>query len=362
MRRYITVVLVFLVALSLVGCGSWREGKHISVTPHPQQDAKPELGELHASSYEQMRDALSQLIADGADKGMIFLADMEESVSRSYMDAAVRNVTQADPVAVYAVEEINYEMGTNTGRDAIAVEITYKRSKADLLRIKRVENMTQVEESIASVLEQAGNSVVLRVDAYETMDYMHFVQQYADENPASVMECPQIVASVYPETGSSRVVELSFSYRTDSQMLLHMKQLVWPIFTAAELYVQGGTDPHDQYAQLYSFLMERHDYTFAPVITPAYSVLQEGIGDSHAFACVYSAMCEVAGLHGRVIYGTRGGEAWYWNQIEIDGTVYYLDLLQSNALGEMHLLQQTDMVDYVWDETATEPSENQEKK
>ena len=42
--------------------------------------------------------------------------------------------------------------------------------------------------------------------------------------------------------------------------------------------------------------MERYDYRIETSITPAYSLLRHGVGDSRAFAVVYAAMCQQAGL------------------------------------------------------------------
>ena len=131
-----------------------------------------------------------------------------------------------------------------------------------------------------------------------------------------------------------------------------MKQLVWPIFTAAELYVQGGTDPHDQYAQLYSFLMERFEYSLETSITPSYSLLCHGVGDSRAFATVYAAMCRRAGLEFMTITGTRSGDPWTWNIILDNGTYFHVDLLRSNAGGQFWELTDLEMRNYVWDYSA----------
>lgn len=348
MRKIISAVLLFVLCLGLFGCGA--EGKYVSVTPHPHRDEYRELGALYASSYREMRGALSQLIADGADHGIIFLLDLDGKTGNSYMESIVGNLYRTDPVAVYAVESVKYELGTNTGRNAIAVEIQYKKSKSEIQRIKQVENMDQVLESLGEVLESVETSLVLRVDTYEARDFTLLVQQFADENPDKIMEIPQVMSAVYPEEGDARVIELSFSYRTDPQELLHMKELVWPVFTAAELYVQGGRETMDKYTQLYNFLMQRYDYTFTTSSTPTFSLLQEGTGDCRAFASVYSAICNKAGLNCRVISGTRNGEIWYWNQIEDDGRVFYVDLLRSYQRGSMELLLPEQMADYSWDE------------
>jgi len=347
MRRLIAICMLIVLCLSMSGCNYWADGYYVSVTPHPQQDEYRELGELYASSFSTIRDALSQLIADGASKGIIFLSDLSEDVARSYMSIAIQNLRDWDPVAAYAVESVQFEVGTNTGRSALAVEITYRKSQSEIMRIKRVDTMDEAVESIGSVLEQAGSTIVLRIDTYKQTDFSVLVQRYADENPDKIMETPQVLMSVYPEQGRSRVVELTFIYQMEAEELLHMMELVWPVFTAAELYVQGGASAREKYSQLYSFLMERYEYEIRSSVTPTYSLLQEGIGDSRAFACVYGAMCRKAGLLCDVIAGFKDGIPWYWNRIQVDNVEYYVDLIDSNQYGMLTMRSESEMGNYI---------------
>ena len=96
--------------------------------------------------------------------------------------------------------------------------------------------------------------------------------------------------------------------------------------------------------------MERFDYTLETSITPAYSLLGHGVGDSKAFATVYAAMCRRADLECLVITGTRDGEPWTWNMVCDDGTYYHLDLLSSHR--GFQELTDNEMEGYVWDYSA----------
>ena len=128
-----------------------------------------------------------------------------------------------------------------------------------------------------------------------------------------------------------------------------MQENVQEIFN--NLPIIGETDL-ERYAGLYSFLMERHNYTLATSITPPYSLLRHGVGDSKAFASVYAAMCEEIGLDCQVVSGTRAGEAWYWNAIA-DGDLYYhLDILQCSQTGSFQMMTESQMGEYVWDYSA----------
>ena len=348
MKQFITLLMCLLVMMPFGGCSSWQKGSYVSVTPHAGNHTGTVSAEQQASSYPQLRKALVNLVQNGADEGVIFLYDLSDEVVHSYMDAAVRYLTTEDPVGVYAVDEITYEVGMNAGRYALAVHIAYSRSRSEILQIKYVGNIAEATEAIGDVLELCGNAIVLRIEEYEPTDFVHLVQSYAQRNANVIMETPQVMTAVYPESGDSRLISLTFTYQTEQETLLKMQELVRPVFLSAELYVQGASSDRGKLSQLYSFLMERHDYTYTSSPTPAYSVLQEGKGDCYAFACVYAGMCTQAGLDCTVVSGTRNGETWYWNLITLDDSHYHVDLLRSNQTGMFQLYRDSDLLGYSW--------------
>ena len=98
--------------------------------------------------------------------------------------------------------------------------------------------------------------------------------------------------------------------------------------------------------------MERFDYKQETSITPAYSLLRHGTGDSRAFAQIYAAMCRDSGLTCMSVTGTREGEPWTWNII-LDGEAYYhVDLLRCSEIGKYQEWTDEEMEGYVWDYSA----------
>ena len=128
-----------------------------------------------------------------------------------------------------------------------------------------------------------------------------------------------------------------------------LQKYVKPVFAAAELNVSGEETQGAKFALMYAFLMERSEYQLETSITPAYSLLRHGVGDSKAFATVYAAMCSRAGLECQVVTGTREGNPWVWNIICEDGIYYHIDLLGKSDEGRLLRLTQEDMQSYVWD-------------
>lgn len=339
--------LLFALSLLLGGCG-WLNGSFVSVTPHEAPKQVAHADTITAANYKDFLAALKQLVAAGTEVAAIHVEEYPEKALEVGVRRAVYNVMHNDPIGAYAVEDIQYEIGSSSGLPAVSITVTYRHNSTELQRIRRAVSIPQVQIIVANALESYEAGIVLLVGQYEDTDFSQFVQDYAREHPETIMEVPQVTQALYG-TGESRVVELIFSYQTSRDSLRRMQAQVKPVFESAVLYVSGDGDDYQKFSQLYAFLMERFDYKLETSITPSYSLLRHGIGDSRAFAQVYAAMCRDAGLTCMTVTGTRDGEPWTWNMI-LDGEEYYhVDLLRCSERGKYRELTDEEMEGYVWD-------------
>ena len=339
--------LFFALSLLLGGCG-WLNGSFVSVTPHEAPKQVAHADTITAANYKDFLAALKQLVAAGTEVAAIHVEEYPEKALEAGIRRAVYTVMHNDPIGAYAVEDIQYEIGSSSGLPAVSIAVTYRHNSTELQRIRRAAGITQARSITANALESYEAGIVLLVGQYEDTDFSQFVQDYAREHPETIMEVPQVTQALYG-TGESRVVELIFSYQTSRDSLRRMQTQVKPVFESAVLYVSGDGDDYQKFSQLYAFLMERFDYKLETSITPTYSLLRHGIGDSRAFAQVYAAMCRDAGLTCITVTGTRDGEPWTWNII-LDGEEYYhVDLLRCSERGKYRELTDEEMEGYVWD-------------
>ena len=346
MKRIIIVMLCITLLLS--GC-SWLDGEYHSVKPHASDGNKLSDDVVTVSDYIELRDALLEMVTSGRQKSTFYISGFDLSDAEQYMTAAIMHVKRDSAIGAYALDEITYESGNSGGNPAIAVEASYIHGRQEILRIKTVSDTESVKNLLASALRNCDTSLVVKVKDYEKMDVQAFVQEYAAENPHLCMEVPQVAASTYPEQGSERVMEVFFTYQNNKETLKSMQEMVSPIFQAAEVYVRNSDNEAQKYEQLYAFLMERFDYKIETSITPVYSLLRYGVGDSKAVAMVYNIMCQNANLECHVVSGTKNGEAYYWNLIHFDDTDYHVDLLSCAEAEEFQAMIADDMTGYVWD-------------
>ena len=348
MRRILAILCIFICFL-FGGCNSWMDGDYLSVSPHEEQVLQDGTNVIEVSNYVQMRDALAELVDVGAERGIMTADAFNSGTMHFYIGSAIDEILNSNPVCAYAVKDITYEVGTNRGSPVVAFQIDYRHTRSEILRIRQVDSMSEATSVIKYALDNCDESIVLRVTKYNDVDYAQIVKDYAYENPDIVMEIPRIEVAAYPESGSDRVVSVKFIYQTDRDTLRFMQMQVEAVFTSAKLYVKETSKVMDIFSRLYSFLMDRNKYTVQTSITPAYSLLNQGMGNSRAFATVYAAMCRDAGLNCKVVSGTRDGEPWCWNMVGFRGEYYHVDLLRCSENGSFQMTKAEDLVGYVWD-------------
>lgn len=350
MKRLLPIMLVL--SLLLTGCG-WLDGSYSRITPHQQHSAGNESQVNEARNYLQLRNALVNMVDTGEEKRVISVVGFEEEQLAQSMDMAVRYIKNNYPVGAYAVENITYELGNIGGAVAVAVDITYIHGKSEIRQIRQVADMDQARTLIEEALTQYDPSLIMLVGSYEPEDIHQMVDDFAAENPDVVMETPEVAVQTYPDTGYRRVMELKFTYQSGRDSLRSMREVVQRVFRSAALYVSNDAGDSQKLSQLYAFLMERFDgYQIKTSITPAYSLLNHGVGDSAAFAKVYAEMCERVDVECLVVVGTRNGEPWCWNIVQEDGYFYHVDLLDCQIRNDFRTLTDGQMTDYVWDYSA----------
>ncbi len=346
------IALTVMLCMMLCGCSLWMDGHYSAVVPHTEPSSSTDKTTVRVADYNELKSTVVSAIRGGEESVVLSAEYAPEETVRSDVKKAVAEVRQNDPFAAYAVEKIEYALGTTGSQNAVSIQITYLQNREEISRIRRANSLEQAKQILAEQLDACDSGVVLYFPNREQTDYAQMVEDYALQYPQRVMEVPEVTVRLYPEQGEAQIVELKFSYQSSREELRTLQNRVAPVFTSASQYVAEEGSVAEKAARLYTFLMDRYEYSIQTSITPAYSLLVHGVGDHRAFAGVYGAMCRQAGIDCREVTGTRAGVPWMWNVIQIDGEYLYLDLLRCNSEDGFRLYTQADMTGYVWDYSA----------
>ena len=293
--------------------------------------------------------ALKNMIHSNSLSGKISVGKYDSKALEKDLPRAIDHIMRTDAIAAYAVDSISYELGNMGSRRAVRVSIAYHPNRSDTRRMPSFQDMDQANELIYQALDNCDAGIVFQVESYGDTDFALLVQTYAEEYPQRVMEQPKVIAHIYPQAGEHRVVELVFTYQTNRESLRQMKEYVAPVFKASRLNVVGEETQSSRFSRMYSFLAERNAIQLDTSITPAYSLLRYGVGDSKSFALVFAAMCRNANLECLVVSGTKDGQSHFWNMICQDGVYYHVDILRNNPSQELVRYTDSEMTGYVWD-------------
>lgn len=348
MKKFI--VLSIAVCLMLTGCMSWMDGYYHSSQPYEIASPGDDGDVPAAATYNELRAQLCRLVEQGSESGIIFVDDYPESRVDLDSRLAAAYVQQNFPLGVYAVTDMTLERGTSGGRAALAVTVSYRYSRSELRQIRRIDTMDQVHSVISESLNQCITRVTMLVEQYKETDLVQFVADYAEEHPEYVMELPQTTVSVYPQTGSQRVVEIQFTYQTSRDVLRSMQSQVASVMNTAVSAARDFSEEQEQLDSLCDFLQTRMQQVQTS-ITPTYSLLTYGVGDSRAVAVAFAALCGRMGLECSVVSGTWEGESRFWNIVRIGELYHHVDVLRMLPGAERYL-GDSEMMGYVWDYSA----------
>lgn len=351
MKRAI-LFLTFLVLVGIfTGCTRWMTGSYVSVKPHAEAYAQTEPQDTEvAANYQQLRDAFLILVERYADKGAVDVSQYGAALERD-LERAAAYVTDQDPMGAYAVSEVHYELKEVGARRIAAVEIAYRKTLEEVQDIQAVWGPEGVKTKVAAALDTFAPKLTLRVSGYETLNLTEIVEDYYSSHMSNVMECPRVTANLYPRTGTVRLMEIRFLYSTSQETMRSMRREVQTIFSSASGYVGKQLPDLAKATRLYSFLMALYSEA-GPSVTPAYSLLCQGVGDSESFALVYAALCRQSELECQVVQGTYKGKTWYWNIVCLDGVYYHVDLMGDREMGRLNLRSDSDMDAYNWERSA----------
>ena len=344
------IALLLLLLLTFTGC-SLAPKEYLSITPHVKSSTAASTSDaITVNGYLGLKNAIMSLVRTGQTEGIIHAVDYDGVVTDDLAEAAYE-VSKLDPLGAYAVDYMTHSCAQIVSYHEIRINITFRRTAQELAEIRSIATQSQLEDVLESAVDHASSRLTLRLSSYreQDQDIPAFIADYCAANPGTVMEVPAVSISVYPESGTVRILEIDFTYTNGAAALAGMRDAVQESIDGAAEYIRYRESDLDKAQLLYTYLTERFSYHPDETVTPLFDALCAGVADDVGLSQAWQLICDRAGVECYTVSGLRSGEAHTWNIISADGYYRHLDLAACMLeLGALTLWDDTQMGDYYW--------------
>ena len=122
------LVLLPVLLVLLTGCSALVNSSYLHVSPYTEPvKQESEEGYQTAENYLSLKNALLYFVENGQEQGSIRVYDYSGDLA-SELPEAVREVTEKDPLGVYAVETMEAESSLIVAYQEIRVDIAFRRT------------------------------------------------------------------------------------------------------------------------------------------------------------------------------------------------------------------------------------------
>jgi len=315
-------------------CGCGLPGAEYRAEEDPAPSAAGESPPyVKISSYAGLvRELRKTLENTGGEIFMLF--DGYHGDPGSDVERAVRYVKTSLPEGCFALESLDYTSCSAGGAFAARFSLRYRRTEAEIKNLKKIFSLDEYTRLLAISLDSAVRSldVALRDPAADIAELRRAAED-AVRNYAYYCGDGLDFAE-YPSDGDYAVFSVCFRRRGTDQSVKEYRA------AAAEAIASF----YAQLAEEYSLPLEDADVCFlayrylldteyaeygggdAYALSSAYGPLALGTGDSFGLARAFRALCAAFWLDARVEATEDGGETRYFNSVELNGEMYYIDI------------------------------------
>ena len=369
LRRFLSFLFPLSSFLCLFGCGAILDGDIRVEAPHSATPyVRPQREQPEASSFAELKEAMHDLVMQHEESGTITYYSFETDVQED-IDRACAEIRGADPIGAYAVSEIKGLPTKIVSYHEVDVSIEYRRTKQQVESIVTVPTLKQLQNQLLVVMSDYQDEAVFRTTlrgvTAEAIDV--YVKDTYYQNPRSIVMMPRMTVEIYPEGGSDRIFELSFSNILQSGIL---KQNSASLSDSVRRYAEAacGDNAPEMLLSLAKYLIGAcvYDEGTAKVISDygpqnnaatAYGALVTGSAVGEGFAMAYKALCEEIGFDCIIVLGHLDGMVHAWNIVTLDKDSYHIDLSMCAANGIETAFLKTDadfiQSSYEWDTKKT---------
>ncbi len=333
MKRILAVVLT--IAL-LTGCTPFRDSSYVSVTPHNEEyQVAVDSSALTVSGYLSLKNAILGLVEDAVEEGVIRAESYSGDLSQD-LSSAVYEVSRGDPLGAFAVDYMTYDYSQIVSYYEIHIHTTYRRTLEEIQSVKSTSGVDGVRSRLRDAMGEYDNLLRIRVEDYGSLDIESLVQQVFEDNADFALELPQTEVTAFPDTGSRRILEITFRYpHTKVSLASFRDETADQVEKLANLYGSANSDTASA-QRLLERLIRDGELTAESTgfSDSAYGALCLNKATSLGFCQAYLLLLRKMNIPCHLVHGTYGVEKLVWCQLQLGGESYYVDPTRGLVTGD----------------------------
>lgn len=370
-KSVFALLLAIPLALTLGACATLIEGEYEEVSTHTEEYTARETDTqvVTVSNYSALKNAIINMVQNRTEYATVRLENYE-GTEETAIYQAISEVQNETPLGAYAVKHISDSNPVSLSYYQVDLKILYKHTQEEIDSIITLKTKEKAEETIKAVIEGDGSYVAFMgpSDIASESLVISFLENYYYSNPISTIAFPSVTSTLYPNVGSTRILELQFEYpytpEEKEQMFTELESAVTEI--ADKISAQSEAE---KLLSICRSLVDRITYdtetqekelealSQKPLSYTAYGALVEGAAVSESYAMALKAVCDQVGIDCTVVQGRFEEARHVWNIVKIDDDYYHVDPALCDTVGfeEAFLRRDSDITGkYWWDTGAYE--------
>lgn len=350
MKRMLIFVLIFSL---LCGCAPFGTDNYVAVEPHDEgYEVAIDSNAVTVSSYLGLKNAITDMVEECVTDGVIRAEGYSGEVTEDIANA-VYEVWRGDPLGAFAVDYMTYDCSKIVNYYEIHIHATYRRTAEEIESVVYASGSAGVKDKLREAMETYEPVFRVQVSDYQELDFDALVQEVFCENPEFALEIPTVAVASYPESGSQRILEITFTYQTPQDTLLEMQK------TASEsldyiIRLYGSNNDEFVSARRYYNRLTRDGILYTAqgeevgLADSIYGVMVENSATSFGYAQTYYLMLRAKDIPCEVIKTDYMGQNHYLCKVSLGGNMFYVDpvrrIIDKNE--DAFLLTEADLAGY----------------
>lgn len=324
-KRLFALALIFGLLLALSGCAAMLNREYSFSTPHTEYPVSDKSAVLQAENYQGLVNAILYFVTEHKDTGIVHLTyAQDEARMDSDLAAACREICEEDPLGAYAVEDIQYTSQRMTAYYEVTASISYAHSEEEVSAIAPVAGSSAIRQTVSAAMIAFADKCVFRVSYFtgDVLSLRQLVRQTWLDTPLALAG-PKANITLYPNSGTSRIVEITLIWPQDAAALAAQSQRLEQ--RALELLEQANLSPENLTPEVLLDILKG-----AAVYDPegegtAYAVLVDGNGNALGFVQALRLLYQLTDLEATVVEGSLDGGKQFWLIVNTPDGYRHLD-------------------------------------